>query len=126
MDQEIKKQWLDALRSGKYAQGKSKLKNVSNGEYCCLGVLCEVMGVEWDERQEVFVFDPDARWDRASATSIPHHFREKIGFVKEVERPWAVKTTYPEKEDVQDILMAANDDMNWNFNQIADFVESEL
>lgn len=30
--------WVDDLRSGNFAQGRSKLHN--NGAFCCLGVLC--------------------------------------------------------------------------------------
>lgn len=55
MDQEIKRQWVDALRSGEYLQGRSVLCHIfpatrsGLGEliperrtYCCLGVLCEL------------------------------------------------------------------------------------
>ena len=39
----VQKQWLEALRSGKYEQGKHYLKSkAENSEkYCCLGVLAE-------------------------------------------------------------------------------------
>jgi hypothetical protein len=40
MNPEIKKRWVDALRSGKYRQTRSALND--NGGYCCLGVLCEL------------------------------------------------------------------------------------
>lgn len=40
MKQEIAKEWIDRLRSGKYKQGKRYLER--NGQYCCLGVLCEI------------------------------------------------------------------------------------
>lgn len=33
--------WINALLSGKYKQGFSRL-NKNNMEFCCLGVLCEV------------------------------------------------------------------------------------
>ncbi len=39
MNAEVKKKWLEYLRSGKYKQIKSRLSD-SEG-YCCLGVLCE-------------------------------------------------------------------------------------
>ena len=38
---QIRKAWVKALRSGKYKQGRNKLRN-KNNEYCCLGVLCEL------------------------------------------------------------------------------------
>jgi len=40
MDKAVKKDWTAALRSGKYKQGQGYLKD--DGEYCCLGVLCEI------------------------------------------------------------------------------------
>jgi hypothetical protein len=49
MDPEIKRKWVNALRSGTYVQGKGYLKkSVQNDDgprqdtYCCLGVLCEL------------------------------------------------------------------------------------
>lgn len=33
--------WAKALDSGKYPQGLHELKS-KDGEYCCLGVLCEI------------------------------------------------------------------------------------
>jgi hypothetical protein len=41
MNQEIKKRWVDALRSGEYKQGRSYLG--MNNQFCCLGVLCEII-----------------------------------------------------------------------------------
>lgn len=35
-------QWTAALRSGKYGQGKGRLRVDNN--YCCLGILCELQG----------------------------------------------------------------------------------
>jgi hypothetical protein len=45
MKKDIAKKWVKALRSGKYKQGKSFLKQFnSKGQpkHCCLGVLCEL------------------------------------------------------------------------------------
>jgi len=41
------KKWIEALRSGKYKQGRHHLKN--KGEFCCLGVFCDISGCSWDE-----------------------------------------------------------------------------
>jgi hypothetical protein len=40
MDKVIKRRWVEALRSGKYKQGKNRL-NGKDG-FCCLGVLCDL------------------------------------------------------------------------------------
>jgi hypothetical protein len=44
MNQQIKKLWVDALRSGEYEQGQECLKREeeSGAKHCCLGVLCEL------------------------------------------------------------------------------------
>lgn len=44
MNEEIKKIWVKALKSGKYKQGKGKLSHA--GRYCCLGVLCSIYARE--------------------------------------------------------------------------------
>lgn len=41
MNQEIKEQWVEALRSGKYKQGQGQLRD-DNNKFCCLGVLCNL------------------------------------------------------------------------------------
>jgi hypothetical protein len=41
MNTEIKEKWVVALRSGDYKQGKGRLRQ--DGNYCCLGVLCDVI-----------------------------------------------------------------------------------
>jgi hypothetical protein len=43
MDTKLKAEWIAALRSGKYKQGRLFLRD-SEDNYCCLGVLCEVAG----------------------------------------------------------------------------------
>src|SRR4051812_18230243 len=48
MDTEVKGRWIDALESGDYEQGRSLLAIVADDgkrKYCCLGVLCEVLGI---------------------------------------------------------------------------------
>jgi hypothetical protein len=46
MDPDVKREWLKALRSGKYRRAQGKLKDGAG--YCCLGVLCVTMGWEFD------------------------------------------------------------------------------
>jgi hypothetical protein len=52
MNQDVKKMWLEALRSGEYEQTKGKLHRTEVDDvdeeegitvgYCCLGVLCDL------------------------------------------------------------------------------------
>lgn len=45
LDPVLKAKWLAALRSGNYTQGQNALIRIkeSTREYCCLGVLCDVL-----------------------------------------------------------------------------------
>jgi hypothetical protein len=42
MNPAIKKQWVEALRSGEYKQGREYLRQ--GDKFCCLGVLCDLYG----------------------------------------------------------------------------------
>lgn len=42
MDKEVKTRWLTALLSGKYKQGRGRLRS-RDEHFCCLGVLCDVV-----------------------------------------------------------------------------------
>lgn len=44
MNPEIKKRWVEALRSGKYKQTAGFLRD--DFGFCCLGVLCDVVASE--------------------------------------------------------------------------------
>lgn len=43
----LQEQWVEALESGEYKQGQRNL--CYEDKYCCLGVACEVMGIEGEE-----------------------------------------------------------------------------
>jgi hypothetical protein len=45
MDAELKAKWIEALRSGKYKQCRSSLRQ--NDGFCCLGVLADANGEQW-------------------------------------------------------------------------------
>ena|ERR1044072_3312431 len=70
MNEEIKAQWLAALRSGEYQQGHSWLR--TGDSYCCLGILCELHRKatgkgEWS-KCEIFTYRVET-W--ASSTNLP-------------------------------------------------------
>lgn len=54
MKPEPKAKWLEALRSGEFLQTQEgELRTKDGGQFCCLGVLCEVYrretnGPDWD------------------------------------------------------------------------------
>lgn len=41
MNRKVITQWVGALRSGKYPQGRGSLRTMGD-KFCCLGVLCEL------------------------------------------------------------------------------------
>lgn len=48
MNSDIKRRWIEALRSGQYKQGRAALRRPPYGKdtqdtYCCLGVLCDII-----------------------------------------------------------------------------------
>lgn len=50
MNEEWRKPWVEALRSGKYAQTSGALRSYEGG-YCCLGVLADICGLgEWTSK----------------------------------------------------------------------------
>jgi hypothetical protein len=57
VNSEIKAEWLEALRSGEYQQGRENLavrREDGSMTYCCLGVLCDLAvraGVDIDVNQ---------------------------------------------------------------------------
>lgn len=103
MDKELKEKWIKALRSGEYKQGKDCLR--SNDNYCCLGVLCDIIDSNsWvhDENSGLIKFNSGVRlW----YTHAPY---EKIDWVKQVS------------------LMDLNDSQSKNFDEIADWIEENL
>lgn len=72
--------WVEALESGKYKQGTSRLRRIDNS-YCCLGVACQVAlenGLEIDLRKDV----DDYSYDRDSCT-LPKKVHNWLGIINE-------------------------------------------
>jgi len=102
--------WVDALRSGKYPQTRGALQN-ENG-YCCLGVACAI-------NSQLINYTMDKRWIAGGDLILQPEVHELL----------KLKSTYG-KYDCPDAvtntprsLVELNDLEEWNFNQIADFIE---
>lgn len=48
MDKLLKTRWVKALRSGKYKKTTGYMMKSGVG-FCCLGVLCDIQKVNWEE-----------------------------------------------------------------------------
>lgn len=103
MTPELKAKWITALRSGEYTQGQNYLK--ANGNYCCLGVLCEVYGG----------FKETTRPTGASL------FNGGVALFND-EMLDAVGLKFRTAEN----LMQMNDAYRKSFNEIADWIEENL
>ncbi len=57
MNSQIKQQWITALRSGEYTQGRWNLQSMEG--FCCLGVLCDVYAKETNTEWKVKTADVD-------------------------------------------------------------------
>ena len=111
MDAEIKRKWVEALRSGKYAQTKSHLRDEHG--YCCLGVLCDLIAPnDWQSNVEDDVFK------HRRANSFPH---------PEVLATAGIEGNTDCDEPVHPLWTAAhmNDDGR-TFAEIADYIEGYL
>lgn len=72
MNPEVKEEWVKALRSGKYEQGDGRLVAGADTEapyFCCLGVLCDVMGTKRVDADDVYVGDPIRKTGEESGVS---------------------------------------------------------
>lgn len=101
-----RKLWVAALRSGEYKQGKGYL--CLNDCYCCMGVLCEVGGVDKVQTSErlTYAYNGESQYAPASA----------VAFVGLFSSRGDMPNSKP--------LTLMNDN-GASFSQIADIIESE-
>jgi hypothetical protein len=110
-DTDLKERWIAALRSGDYKQGRASLRD-HNNNFCCLGVLCDV-------------YDP-TKWDTPEYSYegefyyLPTKLEELIGFYKKVS-----PTGSEVSVSIQGNLTMLNDGLKFDFDQIADYIESD-
>lgn len=97
MNPELKAKWVAALRSGEYEQITGSLKEPDG--YCCLGVLCEVMGIDWS--------DPKVRKHRLEVEELPPVTHKVLS------------------DDVEWELSIMNDG-GVSFTDLADYIEENL
>jgi hypothetical protein len=125
MNQEVKAKWLTALRSGEYKQTQYSLKD--NQGFCCLGVLCDVYSKEFPE----FKWEFDAklgryRFDR-EYTSLPSEVGAWAGILaNHGDAPVILSDEEADIRSRNSNLMDLNDDLSFDFNQIADIIEAQL
>lgn len=116
MNQEIKKQWLSALRSGKYTQTKGILRTTNN-EFCCLGVLCNVVNPQnWHLEEEGGPY--------YSYNYLKCSLSDEV--IEAAELPETVANGKSNPLNTEGQLTRLNDVDNKSFAEIADYIEKHL
>ena len=140
MNKQVKKLWLDALKSGKYAQGKGRLrKRLSSGRrfeellcslawdagkldsYCCFGVLCDL---------SINHHNSSSRWAGITSPSGGAFQYNNEGSAYEGMPPsgvtdWAGLTTV-NVSDLADINDRVRTPENDNFAEVIECIEEDL
>lgn len=103
------KLWLEALRSGKYEQGKDQLVEGQPGEerYCCLGVACAVYNKHHKKKVDLYSGEQFA-----------------LRMDKKVVKQWLGLRTTLGHCNAGYTLTRLND-RGTSFSKIADIIESE-
>lgn len=126
MNPEVKAEWVAALRSGDYEQGKSWLRKAgvdSVQRYCCLGVLCDLSANkgegEWIAGNR-FLFAGDEEIS-SSSTHLPKNLAGALGLSNNTPyiglSLWEIYSLTELNDDDDDAL---------TFDQIADMIECFL
>lgn len=103
MDAEIKQKWVEALRSGKYEQGKHFLHR--GEKWCCLGVLADLI---CPKSKQEFTDDIGVSFDGSN------------GFLS-----GDLMLSCGMEAESQNRLACMNDDLQ-PFSEIADYIEATL
>jgi hypothetical protein len=129
LSQEQFTNWLIALRSGEYNQGRVLLrtedKEVGTCSHCCLGVLCEVSGFKFDDTCGYY-------FDEVTGRRSSHKFPT---LDEKTENPLVIVTSDEQLEFVKKMqdktgyrignqqLASINDSGKFTFSDIADIIE---
>lgn len=116
MNPEVKKMWVEALRSGEYQQKTGALRKGDG--FCCLGVLCDLHAKEsgnaWETRSAFIGSHAYLRRD----AHLPKDVQEWAG----LDTCWGGNVTIAEKAmDLDD-----HNDNGIPFAEIANAIEGQL
>lgn len=118
------REWLDALKSGKYEQCKGLLHKAGDG-YCCLGVAMDLAGLANDEEDQedengVSYFDEEG--GDSNVELLPSVTRK----LQLNEHSGKIKDEYDfTQEGLPNNTLAELNDLGWTFTQIANLLETQ-
>jgi hypothetical protein len=103
----LQKEWLKALRSGRYKQTKEELCNENTGGYCFLGVAARVCGIP--KKKLIGIGDLEDA-DYLHSVTKNMRLRNGLGAFK------VIRLNTPS-------LICMNDSDELSFDEIADYIE---
>lgn len=113
MNTDIKTEWIAALRSGKYKQGRGKLR--VDDKFCCLGVLCDLYdNKNWFDTKEIHIFGQGSIYSYSLDNTVNRNFL-----------PYHVQKGLQLKYEDTVELAQMNDDGK-TFDEIADHIEENF
>ena len=131
MNQEFKKEWVAALRSGEFIQGKNAL--CADGKYCCLGVACELLHRKGLTPKRVSKTSENITYygTLESSALLPEDVQQSMKimeksplvFIPEDQKSIDSMPTYYLGKHIN---VAALNDNGVSFKDIADLIESSL
>ena len=115
------KRWVEALRSGKYKQGRKTLRKDDTGgnsRYCCLGVLCDLHSRTRE----------GAKWDKSPLDYNDYEYDSKLGFLPLGVSLWAGLNSDDPVVEVggERKSLSALNDRGVRFTTIANAIEREF
>ena len=117
----LQQEWVNALRSGKYKQGKDRLRK--NDSYCCLGVACEI----FKEKFGITVEIPDSLdsgyYYNEMITYLPNILVQRLHFYSSTGRNCFHENSMHDLCKVKNLSDTLNDQCGLTFEQIATIIE---
>ena len=111
MNKTVKKQWVKALRSGKYDQAQEVLRTEDN-KFCCLGVLCDLQV-------------PNL-WKKTNEKCWILRAKDSDGDIAKEQLPVVLQDRLNISSSQQEALIELNDSSGANFEEIASWIEENL
>lgn len=135
MNLELIREWVEALRSGKYEQGRLALRSIDN-KYCPLGVLCDIakdrLSLEWMLLNGKFRYDIGKNEMTSSSIILPLNVRDLLlgtnmgghcGLPIDVTK---LSSELGIPSDIKTLtVMDLNDEYKLSHTQIADILEQQ-
>lgn len=124
MDAQSKRMWLEALQSGEYEKGAVYLCH--DNKHCALGVLCDVMGLDYHE--EYISYDgPDRpnsakRHDKVTVRV----YRDSVSDIHWHNTiPWQLEEKIKLPDDAESTIALLNDESD-SFEPVIKYIEEYL